>query len=101
MTVTERLADILKSGGKTRGYKAPLYYRDGRFDKYAVHHVEVPTADILLACSMVSEHDEVTQALKDGCSHPGAGDKVTIYADSLYHLLDKCAAPPPAPTPAS
>lgn len=90
MTACERLADALKQGGKTRGYREPKYKPDGTLDQYAKQMIEIVAGDVVEACALVATKDEIVKALEKGSAAGSPERKVTIYADDLFHLLDCC-----------
>lgn len=66
--------------GKTRGFRGPQGERQ---------MVEVVAGDLAEACAKVAAPDDVVSALARGVSATRPERKVVVYADSLFHLIEK------------
>jgi hypothetical protein len=94
MTAIERLKDLLKTGGKVRGHKEPIYRPDKSLDHYAVQMIEVPAGDLAEVADLADKKHPVVGALHMGASQHEPEVRVTIKADDLFTLIEQAEGIP-------
>jgi len=77
--VVGRIAAALKRSGIPRGYRGP---------QGELAHVELQALDILDACALVQEPDQVVKDLLQGSSRGKRERMVVIQMDDAYHLVE-------------